>query len=707
MSTCDSIPHSPFSLHQPSRNVAYLDTCRRGLSCNQPVRKAGPVSVRASSRYPQFETALPVGSDGKHPLTLDPPPSITGADMERRSRQDRVTLPPLSSLTASIDLGYRRDQPPVHEPNAALRSRPSDPRAVSMMDLDRRDEAFAPPPRPEYHHASESRRQSADFSPSHRPYSGLPSSSVASSSRREAPTSSVSPRPSKAPMRAVAESNRPRAYSSPHRPIVQNFTRRSSLADAAEVDRLLEGLLYVQDINRRLGLRVGSPASPSIFHSSRAAQMLNEKLLDELDTMAYFSQGRAESVAEHLGLSAYRPSRRDPRNVGSSREGGLIAPPLPSGQPDHSSWAPNLSRHQHPHPEFEYARPTESDERDHRQVRSRLSAGAHDTYATQTEYANPSLRAASRAVSLEYPPSHPPRHQHSHHLERDPREPHRFDAAARMPPVPAAQYPYGHSGMPPAYYGDGQHQQQMELLDRRRLAGKGMKRVRKRKNEHHQECLGCQAKETPEWRKGPMGPRTLCNACGLLYAKLTKRKQQEAEAAAKASGKTAEEIVREREESPGAKQASLEALRAELNLVNGMRNRPSSSSAPLSDAHMLDAPYATPGQSRYYDEGPSQPWPAGYDDAQPFAHQPPSHRMSSVDPARSNSPGHTDSLHQLPVRPMEAPRQPSLRPYTGSAGSGSQAMFHPGRQRSSTLQHPATHGFASSSEAQRRHHPYM
>ncbi len=109
-----------------------------------------------------------------------------------------------------------------------------------------------------------------------------------------------------------------------------------------------------------------------------------------------------------------------------------------------------------------------------------------------------------------------------------------------------------------------------------------------------------------------MGPRTLCNACGLLYAKLTKRKQQEAEAAAKASGKTAEEIVREREESPGAKQASLEALRAELKpWSTACANRPSSSSAPLSDAHMLDAPYATRGNPVINDEGPSQPWPAG------------------------------------------------------------------------------------------------
>ncbi|CEP16570.1 hypothetical protein [Parasitella parasitica] len=30
-----------------------------------------------------------------------------------------------------------------------------------------------------------------------------------------------------------------------------------------------------------------------------------------------------------------------------------------------------------------------------------------------------------------------------------------------------------------------------------------------------QQCHSCNSTETPEWRKGPLGPRTLCNACGL------------------------------------------------------------------------------------------------------------------------------------------------------------------------------------------------
>lgn len=36
-------------------------------------------------------------------------------------------------------------------------------------------------------------------------------------------------------------------------------------------------------------------------------------------------------------------------------------------------------------------------------------------------------------------------------------------------------------------------------------------------------CTHCGTTQTPEWRKGPKGSRTLCNACGLFYSKLIKK----------------------------------------------------------------------------------------------------------------------------------------------------------------------------------------
>lgn len=34
-------------------------------------------------------------------------------------------------------------------------------------------------------------------------------------------------------------------------------------------------------------------------------------------------------------------------------------------------------------------------------------------------------------------------------------------------------------------------------------------------------CLNCGSMDTPQWRVGPLGPRTLCNACGVRYVVIT------------------------------------------------------------------------------------------------------------------------------------------------------------------------------------------
>lgn len=54
-------------------------------------------------------------------------------------------------------------------------------------------------------------------------------------------------------------------------------------------------------------------------------------------------------------------------------------------------------------------------------------------------------------------------------------------------------------------------------------------KINKPRTKHHKikkqkiKCKHCESIETPEWRRGPDGSRTLCNACGLFYSKLTKR----------------------------------------------------------------------------------------------------------------------------------------------------------------------------------------
>lgn len=44
-----------------------------------------------------------------------------------------------------------------------------------------------------------------------------------------------------------------------------------------------------------------------------------------------------------------------------------------------------------------------------------------------------------------------------------------------------------------------------------------------RKKKASTVCTQCELTQTPEWRRGPQGLRTLCNACGLYYLKLLKR----------------------------------------------------------------------------------------------------------------------------------------------------------------------------------------
>ncbi|RDA85766.1 hypothetical protein CP532_6317, partial [Ophiocordyceps camponoti-leonardi (nom. inval.)] len=49
-----------------------------------------------------------------------------------------------------------------------------------------------------------------------------------------------------------------------------------------------------------------------------------------------------------------------------------------------------------------------------------------------------------------------------------------------------------------------------------------------RMKQHHKAisshaCHRCDTTDTPKWRAGPHGPRSLCNVCGLLNAKKKKR----------------------------------------------------------------------------------------------------------------------------------------------------------------------------------------
>lgn len=61
------------------------------------------------------------------------------------------------------------------------------------------------------------------------------------------------------------------------------------------------------------------------------------------------------------------------------------------------------------------------------------------------------------------------------------------------------------------------------LLDRDR-EGQQKEKKKKMKMADEYVCADCGTLDSPEWRKGPKGPKTLCNACGLRWAKKEKKR---------------------------------------------------------------------------------------------------------------------------------------------------------------------------------------
>ncbi|KAK4982883.1 glutamate--cysteine ligase [Elasticomyces elasticus] len=70
-----------------------------------------------------------------------------------------------------------------------------------------------------------------------------------------------------------------------------------------------------------------------------------------------------------------------------------------------------------------------------------------------------------------------------------------------------------------------QHVESSASLDDGKLGGFAGGDAKKRRGRAAPpgRCHSCNRAETPEWRRGPDGARTLCNACGLHYAKLTRK----------------------------------------------------------------------------------------------------------------------------------------------------------------------------------------
>ncbi|OCH84918.1 hypothetical protein OBBRIDRAFT_821715 [Obba rivulosa] len=102
------------------------------------------------------------------------------------------------------------------------------------------------------------------------------------------------------------------------------------------------------------------------------------------------------------------------------------------------------------------------------------------------------------------------------------------------------------------------------------------------------KCHSCNIRETPEWRRGPDGARTLCNACGLHYAKLM-RKREKASADGKAVPIDLQTLRASTASARGSEQGEQSHSQPQLH-------HPSPAAAPPSYDHQKHAPPMHQGQ---------------------------------------------------------------------------------------------------------------
>jgi len=78
-----------------------------------------------------------------------------------------------------------------------------------------------------------------------------------------------------------------------------------------------------------------------------------------------------------------------------------------------------------------------------------------------------------------------------------------------------------------ASFDNMQHLSQQNQSQPRLKISKKRRRRTVHSSRAHLNCHMCGVSETPEWRRGPAGDHTLCNACGLRYATLLKKPRKE------------------------------------------------------------------------------------------------------------------------------------------------------------------------------------
>ncbi|GAA5891597.1 hypothetical protein JCM6882_004523 [Rhodosporidiobolus microsporus] len=224
-------------------------------------------------------------------------------------------------------------------------------------------------------------------------------------------------------------------------------------------------------------------------------------------------------------------------------------------------------------------------------------------------------------------------------------------------------------------------------------------------------CESCGTVNSPEWRKGPTGAKSLCNACGLRYARSVARQKKQAEAAAN-GGVVAKGKKKKPSKAVAAAAAAQAAAADKVGKANGS---PEGSNTPSLPPHSQPSPVHTSLPGGYdlsaYARASPKPYtpyhtsaPAYAGSFAPVMHSPttsqPSPFHSPLPPATSSAYFPAMAYSAAPPfsgapLPLPVPTHTPLPPPPGAYGDYSRSTSfssHPGHLPGITSSHfPSPH----------------
>lgn len=166
-------------------------------------------------------------------------------------------------------------------------------------------------------------------------------------------------------------------------------------------------------------------------------------------------------------------------------------------------------------------------------------------------------------------------------------------------------------------------------------------------------CTSCGTSNSPEWRKGPSGQKTLCNACGLRFSRSISRQQKKTEKARQQAGISAKSQISQQTAEHGKTSRPAERARefppsdalstdsTHFNAIHFDQNRPGlPQTSVLSLSHPASSHPHGPLGADLYGRGA-----VPYDPRAPrsFAATPADHTLYGASQSSSSSSGSTGS----------------------------------------------------------------